>query len=175
MTILKVPENNLIIEIFSEIKEFLNRKMVFCDKWVTNIDFSNNASQDLILNAYDKSLKPFMEKGGYTTSDVISVHSETPGINDICNKFNREHTHTDDEVRFIVDGHGIFWFNPGNDEPVFSLKCDAGVIISVPANTKHWFDMGEKPFVKAIRIFKDEQGWLAHYTNSGIENNYISK
>ena len=35
--------------------------------------------------------------------------------------------------------------------------------------------MGDKPFVKAIRIFKDEQGWVARYTNSGIESNYINK
>ena len=61
----------------------------------------------------------------------------------------------------------------GND-PVFSLVYKKGTIISVPANTKHWFDMGLTPCIKAIRIFTDDKGWEANYTNSGIEKKYVT-
>ena len=71
-----------------------------------------------------------------------------------------------------MDGQGIFWFNLEN-EPVFNLLCEKGDLISVPAGTKHWFDAGESnPFVKSIRIFIDMSGWVPHYTESGIENEF---
>ena len=172
MTYLNFPDKKITIKDFSEIKDFFNKKGVFIDKWETTVSFSKDADQGTILKAYDSCLKPFMAKWGYIKADVISVHSEIPGIYELKQKFIKEHTHTDDEVRFLVDGQGIFWFNLGNDEPIFCLHCTSGVIISVPANTKHWFDMGEKPFVKAIRIFKDEKGWEANYTNSRINEKY---
>jgi 1,2-dihydroxy-3-keto-5-methylthiopentene dioxygenase len=110
-----------------------------------------------------------MKNGGYLTADVISINSLTENYKAIRNKFLAEHTHTEDEIRFFVDGTGLFWFNLEN-EPVFNLLCERGDLISVPAGTKHWFDAGEfNPFVKAIRIFIDMSGWVPHYTDSGIE------
>ena len=85
-------------------------------------------------------------------------------------KFIHEHTHVDDEVRFFADGQGLFWFNI-DGQPVFSVLCQKGDLISVPKETKHWFDLGEKPFVKAIRIFTDVSGWVPYYTDSSIEDN----
>ncbi len=175
MSELRVPESGLVLDDFIKIKEFLDSCNVFFDKWETDVVFKNDTISDTILKAYDKPLKSFMAKGGYLTADVISVNKKTKKIEEISNKFIREHTHTDDEVRFIVEGSGTFWFNLGPDKPVFSLFCDSGALISVPANAKHWFDMGNNPFVKAIRIFKDKKGWVANYTNSGIESSYINK
>ncbi len=174
MAVINIPDKNETISEFTKIMEYFNKRGVFCDKWDAGVSLQKDAGQDEILKAYDHALKPFMEKGGYKTADVVCVNSETQGIDVIKQKFVKEHTHSDDEVRFMVAGHGIFWFNLGGDEPVFSLFCDAGVIISVPANTKHWFDMGDKPYVKAIRIFTNEEGWAANYTESGIEKKYGS-
>ena len=174
MSILNIPEKGIAIENFTEIKDFLKKRGVFCDKWISDVPIPEGTDQDSILKAYEPSLKPFMEKGGYTTVDVISVCSTTYGIDALREKFIKEHTHTDDEVRFMVDGEGIFWFNLGGNDPVFSLVCRKGTIITVPANTKHWFDMGTNPYVKAIRIFTDEKGWDANYTHSGIEKKYVT-
>lgn len=172
MTFLRIPQNDLTINEFSEIKDYLNKNNVFCEKWDITTSFSKDDDQDTILHAYEKLLKPFMEKNNYTTCDVVLVDDTTPNIDEVCEKFIQEHTHTDDEVRFIVEGSGTFWFNLGGDNPVFAVHSEPGFIISVPANTKHWFDMGDKPFVKAIRIFSDKQGWLAKYTESGVDRIY---
>jgi 1,2-dihydroxy-3-keto-5-methylthiopentene dioxygenase len=113
-----------------------------------------------------------MEKGGYKTADVITINSLTENYDAIRTKFLAEHTHSEDEIRFFVDGQGLFWFNL-ETEPVFNLLCERGDLISVPEGTKHWFDAGENsPFVKAIRIFIDMSGWVPHYTESGIENEF---
>jgi 1,2-dihydroxy-3-keto-5-methylthiopentene dioxygenase len=169
MAILSIPTKNYSTSNPNEILEFFNARGLFFDQWKCDVVFNDSATQEEILQAYSKDLFPFMENGGYETADVISINSLTENYEAIRSKFLAEHTHTEDEIRFFVDGQGVFWFNLEN-EPVFNLLCEKGDLISVPAGTKHWFDAGEtNPFVKAIRIFIDMSGWVPHYTASGIE------
>jgi 1,2-dihydroxy-3-keto-5-methylthiopentene dioxygenase len=172
MAILSIPTKNYSISDPKEILEFFNARGLYFDQWQCDVIFEDTATQEDILQAYSKDLFPFMENGGYQTADVISINSLTENYEAIRAKFLAEHTHTEDEIRFFVDGKGLFWFNLEN-EPVFNLLCEKGDLISVPAGTKHWFDAGESsPFVKAIRIFIDMSGWVPHYTESGIENEF---
>lgn len=172
MAILSIPETNTEIRDPKEIRAFFNARGVFFDQWTCDVVFDDKATQEEILAAYSKDLTPFMEQGGYLTADVISINKLTENYDAIRAKFLAEHIHTEDEIRFFVDGQGIFWFNLEN-QPVFNLLCEKGDLISVPAGTKHWFDAGESnPFVKAIRIFIDMSGWVPHYTASNIETKF---
>ncbi len=172
MAILSIPEKNLTINDPVEIRKFFTSRGIFFDQWFCDVEFEDTASQEDILKAYSRDLDPFMKNGGYLTADVISINSLTENYEAIRNKFLSEHTHTEDEIRFFVDGKGLFWFNL-EKEPVFNLLCERGDLISVPAGTKHWFDAGESnPFVKAIRIFIDMSGWVPHYTDSGMEQKF---
>jgi 1,2-dihydroxy-3-keto-5-methylthiopentene dioxygenase len=172
MAILSIPEKNLTITDPVEIRKFFTSRGIFFDQWHCDVEFEDTATQQEILSAYSKDLDAFMQNGGYLTADVISINSLTENYEAIRNKFLAEHTHTEDEIRFFVDGKGLFWFNLEN-EPVFNLLCERGDLISVPEGTKHWFDAGESsPFVKAIRIFIDMSGWVPHYTDSGLEQKF---
>src|SRR5688500_1030375 len=137
MATLTIPDKGVRLDDPTEIRAYLAERGIWFDQWEANCEFSNDAGQEEILNAYAHALKPFMEKGGYQTADVISVHPETPNIEEIRAKFLREHTHTEDEIRFFVDGRGYFWFNLGGEgqdrEPVFCMTCEAGDLLSVPA------------------------------------------
>ncbi len=170
MAILNVPDAGVTIKDFKDIQAFLHKRGIWHDQWNASEQLSTNATQEEVLRAYSKDLEPFMAKGGYKTADVINVHAETPNIDAIRTKFLAEHTHTEDEIRFFVEGQGIFWFHLNGE--VFSLTCVAGDLLSVPANTTHWFDLGAKPHVKAIRIFIDMAGWVPHYTGSRIDEKY---
>lgn len=174
MTVLKLLDDNRTITNVNEISEYLENTGILFERWETDIDFDDNADQETILNAYSNNLKPFMEKHGFQSADVINVHRETPNIETIREKFLSEHTHSEDEIRFFVDGNGEFFFHL--EEPkeiVFSLCLQKGDFISVPKNTKHWFDLAPQYFVKAIRIFSNQEGWVPHYTNSGLEKKYL--
>jgi 1,2-dihydroxy-3-keto-5-methylthiopentene dioxygenase len=172
MAILSIPEQKIQFSNPDEIRVFLNQRGIFFDQWKCDVVFDDTATQDQILEAYSKDLKPFMEKGGYLTADVISINKLTDNYDAIRAKFLSEHTHAEDEIRFFVDGQGFFWFNLEN-ELVFNLLCQQGDLISVPAGTKHWFDAGESnPFVKAIRIFIDTSGWIPEYTGSKVEEKF---
>jgi 1,2-dihydroxy-3-keto-5-methylthiopentene dioxygenase len=172
MATLTIPDKRTTLTDVVEIKEYLAQRGILLEQWETRCPFSKNATPEEILAAYAHVLEPYMAAHGYQTADVISVHPETPNLPEIRAKFLREHTHTEDEVRFFVDGQGYFWFNLEGNEPVFCVKCVAGDLLSVPANFKHWFDLGPVAFVKTIRVFTDASGWTPHYTDSGVDIQY---
>lgn len=173
MAILSVPNSGLELRDPAAIRSFLNNLGVYFDQWHCAIEFSDDATQEEILAAYANDLDPFMQQGGYHTADVISIHAGTPNYDAIRAKFLAEHIHTEDEIRFFVDGQGLFWFNIEGHE-IFNVLCERGDLISVPMGTKHWFDAGAaNPFVKAIRIFTDMSGWTPHYTEAGTEQAFI--
>jgi len=176
MAILTIPDNHIIINNPLEIKQYLSDRGIWFDQWTAGEKFNPDATQDEIISAYAYVLKPFMEANGYKTSDVINIHKDSENLLAIRTKFLAEHTHSEDEVRFFVDGQGYFWFHlEDQDEPIFNVCCQAGDLISVPAGTKHWFDLGPEPFVKAIRVFIDQSGWIPDYTNSGLDQKYNPK
>jgi 1,2-dihydroxy-3-keto-5-methylthiopentene dioxygenase len=172
MAVINIPDQNETIESEALVRSFMDSKNIFYDRWEPQAELGKHATQEEILAAFASQLESFMEKGGYKTADVISVFPDTPNLLAIRKKFLSEHTHTEDEVRYFVEGQGLFWFNLGGDEPVFSVLCQKGDILSVPAGTKHWFDLGPEAHVRAIRIFSDESGWVANYTDSKTDERY---
>ena len=55
---------------------------------------------------------------------------------------------------------------------VCSVLCEKGDLISVPQGVPHWFDMSEKPDFTCIRLFNNPEGWVANYTESGIDKKF---
>ncbi len=172
MAELRVPDKHIHLTEGRAIQHFLQERGIWCDHRPAEASPIGPGDED-ILQAHACWLKPFMDKNGYRTADVIRVTPATPNVPAIRDKFLREHTHSEDEVRFFVDGEGLFWFHKETpEEEVFSVRCTAGDLLTVPANMKHWFDLGESPRVCAIRIFTDQAGWVPHYTQSNIEQRY---
>jgi len=173
MATLRIPDRNVTLSDPSAVRQFLDTRGIFYERWSACGDFPSGAANEQILTAYNYLLKPYMEKDGYRTADVIRVDECTPNLEGIREKFIREHTHSEDEVRVFVEGQGFFWFHmEAQDDEIFAVLCEQGDLISVPAYTKHWFDLGTFPKVCAIRIFTDQAGWVPHYTNSGIDQRY---
>jgi 1,2-dihydroxy-3-keto-5-methylthiopentene dioxygenase len=130
-----------------------------------------DASDQEILDAYREPIEELMAEGGYVTADVINVKPATPGLEAMLNRFNKEHFHDEDEVRFIVDGRGLFHIHPPGGE-VFSIEVVKGDMIRVPRGTQHWFDLCEDRTIRAIRLFQDVSGWTPHYTGSGEDGRF---
>jgi 1,2-dihydroxy-3-keto-5-methylthiopentene dioxygenase len=86
-------------------------------------------------------------------------------------RFAKEHTHTEDEVRFILQGRGVFHIHPEN-KPVYGIEVWAGDMISVPLGTRHWFDLCNDRRIRAIRLFQDTSGWTPHYLEDGVHAGY---
>ena len=120
-----------------------------------------------MLEAYKPEIDRLKAQGGYVTADVIDVRPETPNLDAMLAKFSSEHWHDEDEVRFILEGSGIFFIHP-REGKVFAIEVGAGDLIRVPRGTWHWFDLCAERRIRAIRLFQDPAGWTPHYTESGV-------
>src|SRR5262252_8469873 len=108
---------------------------------------------------------------GASAVEVIDVSPATPGLEAMLNRFNSEHWHDEDEVRFIIEGRGLFHIHPREGE-VVSITVEAGDLLRVPRGTWHWFDLCQERRIRAIRLFQDASGWTPHYTGSGTDRRY---
>ena len=118
-----------------------------------------------LIECFRAQLNELEESAGYTTADIVALSPSTPGLADALGNFDREHYHTDDEVRFIVDGAGVFGFESKAGRK-FTITVEAGDYIVIPAYAWHWFYMVDGRGIKALRIFKDTDGWTPHYKPS---------
>jgi 1,2-dihydroxy-3-keto-5-methylthiopentene dioxygenase len=125
---------------------------------------------DDVLAAYAAEIAALKVDGGYQTVDVVSVTPDHPDRAAMRTKFLSEHTHAEDEVRFFVDGEGLFTLH--HDRRVFDVLCTKGDLMSVPAGMKHWFDMGPTPRFTAIRLFINPDGWVASFTGNDISDRF---
>lgn len=99
---------------------------------------------------------------GYVEQDEVALAPETPNLEDICAKFSPEHYHDEDEVRFVLDGEGIFDIR-SNDDRWMRVVVETGDLIVVPAKRHHRFFLTETKSIRCVRLFKDPAGWVAHY------------
>lgn len=160
------PKNPEVIRDAAGISKRLNDIGVQFERWPTAAQLAEDAGQDEILAAYQEEVANLMATHGFKTADVISVGPDFPDKVALRQKFLAEHIHSEFEVRFFVGGKGLFFLHP--DEHVYAVYCEQGDLISVPANTKHWFDSGAEPDIKAIRLFTNPEGWVAQYTGDDI-------
>lgn len=127
----------------------------------------NDHQKEDLLQSLDSRFEEQQQLYGYQSRDLISIYSTMPQLSELLAKFDKCHRHDDDEVRYIVDGSGIFGFVMPNAEQV-SLTVEAEEYIRVPANTEHWFILDKSKRIKAVRYFTSREGWVAHYTGTTL-------
>ena len=171
MARLRIPDENRELTDVQEICDFLKPFGIWYEKWDVENRVGQDASSDEILAAYAPEIERLKERGGFVTADVISVTAETPGLDEMLAKFSKEHTHSEDEVRFTVKGSGVFHVHPENG-PVFAIQVESGDLINVPHDTKHWFDLCDDRTIRCIRLFEDPAGWAPHYVDGPVHENY---
>ncbi|MEK6285689.1 MAG: cupin domain-containing protein [Acidobacteriota bacterium] len=171
MAIVTITGENRTLRDREAITGYLASIGIEYERWDSSRDISSNAPADEILGAYSDEIEELKARGGYVTADVIDVNPQTPGLEAMLAKFNREHWHDEDEVRFIIHGRGVFHIHPP-DGAVVAIEVEAGDLIRVPRGTWHWFNLCETREIRAIRLFQDPAGWAPNYTESGVDAGY---
>ena len=174
MAVVRIPAENRTVHDELLIRAELAPLGVEYERWELS-RVQEDASADAVLEAYAAEIDEMKRMGGYTTADVIDVTPETPGLDVMLRKFDREHTHSEDEVRFILAGRGIFFLHQKSENDggkVVSVEVGPGDLLRVPRGTTHWFTLCEDRRIRAIRWFQDTTGWTPHYTDSGVDAGY---
>lgn len=151
---------------FRQITQKLGDAGILFEHWKTEVPLKPDDGQEQVLEAYRDSVERIKQMYGFQSVDVIGLHPEHPDRAMLRSKFLNEHVHSEFEVRFFVEGSGLFYLHL-NDK-VYGVLCEKGDLISVPAGTPHWFDMGTAPSFRAIRFFTSPEGWVAQFSGSQI-------
>jgi 1,2-dihydroxy-3-keto-5-methylthiopentene dioxygenase len=168
MATVRVPSKNVHTSDPASVKEQLELVGITYERWEPSHPVKRDAEAAEILKAYDPEIQRLKRQGGYVTADVIDVKPETPNLDVMLAKFSKEHWHDEDEVRFIIEGKGIFHIHPRNG-PTLAIEVGPGDLLRVPKGIWHWFDLCADRRIRAIRLFQDPSGWTPNYTDSGEE------
>lgn len=148
-----LDKQNVLYEFWdmSKLPEHLREKFVLSDE-----------EKAQILATYDAEIRDLAARRGYQIWDLISLSDATPNIEELLKKFEQVHTHTEDEIRAITAGKGIFIIKGSEDVGYFDVELEAGDVISVPENTNHFFTLMDNRKIVAVRLFIEKDGWIAH-------------
>jgi 1,2-dihydroxy-3-keto-5-methylthiopentene dioxygenase len=152
------------------IQRELGQRGVQLQRWPARAALAEGAAEEEILAAYAPEIHRVQAGGRYPTVDAIRMTPDHPEREALRTKFLAEHTHSEDEVRFFVEGRGLFCLHIGDE--VLQVLCERDDWIAVPAGTRHWFDMGPAPCFCALRFFDDPAGWVADFTGDAIADRF---
>lgn len=176
MTTLTITPDNQPGEVLLHTSDFdvIQRELadigIPMQRWRADAVLAADADQGTVLAAYAPAVTALNARYGFQSVDVVAMHPAHEQASAARGKFLAEHTHDDFEIRFFVDGAGVFYIRKNGK--VYQTLCTAGDLIELPANTTHWFDMGPKPFFKAIRFFTQPDGWVGKFTGDPIAKNF---
>ncbi|MCB1593001.1 MAG: cupin domain-containing protein [Alphaproteobacteria bacterium] len=165
------PDNvELDTEDGAVIAERMKEIGVTFERWTPKGILPKDADDKAVMEAYAEDIERIKKIGGYNTVDVVRLAPDNPKKKEARGKFLSEHIHAEDEVRFFVEGEGIFYLRTGGK--LYMTLCSRGDLISVPAGVKHWFDMGPEPDFTCIRFFQTPEGWVAEFTGDDIAEKF---
>ena len=172
MAVVRIPDENRVLTDFQEAQQFLKSINIDYEIWRSERPLPSDATNEENLEAYSSEIEKLKVEGGYATADVININPDTPNLDAMLNKFNKEHAHDEDEIRFCIEGSGVFHIHPENG-PITAIEVGSGDLIRVPRGTHHWFDLCSTKRIKCVRLFQEMAGWTPLYTGTGAEEGYM--
>lgn len=172
MALVTIINEDKTLRTTEEITSGLASHGIDYERWVPAHHVAADAPPEMILRAFSREIEALKMRGGYVAADVIDVSPTTPGLDAMLAKFNREHWHDEDEVRFTIAGHGLFHIH-SKTGAVLAIEVEAGDLIRVPRGTLHWFNLCADRHIRAIRLFQDAVGWTPNYTDSHVDEGFL--
>jgi 1,2-dihydroxy-3-keto-5-methylthiopentene dioxygenase len=170
MAQIRIRNTNERISAEDQVKAFLDNQEVVYEHWDMNKlaeplreKFTlSDEEKAQIIETFDPEIRDLAARRGYEIWDLISLSDATPNIEELLQKFEQVHTHTEDEIRAIISGKGIFIIKGDGDTGYFDVELEPGDVISVPENTNHFFTLMDSQQIVAVRLFIEKDGWIAH-------------
>ncbi|MDD1984864.1 MULTISPECIES: oxidase [Pseudomonas] len=114
--------------------------------------------QEEVLEACREHLDQLMTAHGSKAFVVLNREGEAPAQVDVRD----EHVHDADEVFAVVSGRAQVGLRAG--DWVYSVLCEKGDQLVLPAGTRRWVELGDTPFCLALRLYSSEEGMQPRFT-----------
>ena len=170
MAEIRIRNTNERIQGEQHVKAFLDSQEVLYEHWnpeqlpeeLREKFVLSDEDKQQILTTFDAEIRDLAGRRGYRTWDIVALSDATPNLEELLKKIEQVHTHTEDEVRAITAGRGIFIIKGSDDVGYFDVELEAGDVISVPESKPHFFTLMDNRQIVAVRLFIETEGWIAH-------------
>lgn len=107
----------------------------------------------------DAKLSGIRAARGYSYTDTITISPDKlPNYEAKLKIFFEEHLHTDEEIRYILEGSGFFDVRDAANAWI-RIAMFPGDMIVLPAGMYHRFTLDETNYLKAMRLFVGDPVW----------------
>lgn len=105
--------------------------------------------------AYGLWLQELMEREGYKQQELFNLQRRHPQRLELRARYLDEHVQDSESAWLFLGGFAQLGLRVG--EQVFLLLGERGDLLSLPAGSRHWFDLGEEPHALVLRLSAGEQ------------------
>ena len=138
----------------------------FSRREVLNLLPNTKPSSDQILKLYESLVTEIKQEYNYLYADVARLSKEDVHGIVMRSQHISEHTHSEDEARFFIEGRVLVYINV--NEKIHILQCGPGDLLIIPKCVKHWMDIGPEPNFAAIRWYNTRAGLFNEFTGSCV-------
>ncbi|MBU1284242.1 MAG: acireductone dioxygenase [Gammaproteobacteria bacterium] len=112
-------------------------------------------ASDELMAASRVQIDQLMTAHGYASVEILSLCDERGEGSELARGLRQEQACQPAHLHYYLAGRGLLALHIG--EYVYSLLCEKGDLVGLPACIEHWFDAGEHPRFAMLRLFDSRQ------------------
>ena len=112
-------------------------------------------ASDELMAACRVQIDQLLSQHGYACAEVLSLCDERGEGSELARSLRAEQCCQPAHLHYYLAGRGLLALHIG--EYVYSLLCEKGDLLRLPADTAQWFDGGEHPRFAVLRLFDSAQ------------------